>query len=288
MYITAKNKMALLSIISSVLTLLLKFGAYYLTDSISLLSDALESFVNVSAGILVFIVITIASIPADEDHPYGHEKAEYFSSGVEGGLIIVAAIAIIYSAINRLISPMQLSNIIPGLLVSLLAAIVNIMTAYMLLKVAKEYDSIALESNAKHLLTDVWTTLCVLIGLVIIIITPPEWQILDPLIAVAIGINIIFVGWRLVKTSINGLMDAALPQHELNIIEQAISKKLSKENKYTSIRSHKSGAKRFIEFTVLISGKTTVFDSHKICDAIEEEIGNKLDNTIVTIHIEPL
>jgi cation diffusion facilitator family transporter len=282
------RKTALLSIATGVVTLTLKFGAFFITGSIGLFSDALESFINIISGVLVFSVLSIANIPADKNHNYGHDKAEYFAAGVEGVLIVMAAIAIIYTATIRLLHPVSLTNILPALTIAIIATATNLATACFMLKVARKYDSIALEADAKHLLTDVWTTLCVLVGLVIIFIAPPKWQILDPIIAIIVALNIITTGIKLLRRAIDGLMDISLPARELTTIEGAITSNLPAEGCFQELRTRKAGPKRFIEFKLLLPGNITVFDSHQICDNIESEIGNCFNSIYVTIHVEPL
>ena len=203
---TAVRRMAMLSIATSIVTLALKFGAYFLTGSVSLWSDALEAFVNLAAGLVALGALTLAEQPADERHAYGHDKAEYFSSGVEGALILVAAIAIIWSATERLLAPRPLEQLGLGMLIALLAAAANFITARVMLKVARQHDSITIEADAKHLLTDVWTTAGILAGLGVVVLAP-QWAILDPLMAIAVALHILFTGFDLLRRSADGLMD---------------------------------------------------------------------------------
>jgi cation diffusion facilitator family transporter len=284
---SAVRNMALLSIAAAIVTLALKFGAWYLTGSVSLFSDALESLVNLAAGLMAFWMLTIAARPADAGHAYGHDKAEYFSSGVEGALILVAAVSIIYAAVERFVHPAPLSHLAPGLLVSGLAALVNLAAARMLLKVAREKDSIALEADARHLLTDVWTSAGVLGGLGVVMFAPPAWQVLDPLMAVLVGANIVMTGMKLLRRSLNGLMDAALPEQETASIEAAIRTMLPPGSSFHDLRSRKAGPRRFIEFHLLLPGETSVRASHDLCDRIENEIARVLAQTAVIIHVEP-
>jgi cation diffusion facilitator family transporter len=282
----ATKRMALLSIATSIATLLLKFGAYYLTDSVSLLSDALEAFVNLAAGVIALGALTIAEQPADARHTYGHDKAEYFSSGVEGALILVAAAAIIYTAADRFLRPAALEHLGPGLLVALLAAGLNFVTARLMLRVAKKHDSITIEADAKHLMTDVWTSAGVIAALLVVMVMP-EWRILDPLIAVAVGVHIIWTGVDLLRRSIDGLMDAALSPREVQKTEELIRAELPSGTSFHAIRTRKAGAQRFIEFHLLVPGESTVNESHALCDRIEAAITGHLPKTSVTIHVEP-
>lgn len=280
--------MGLLSIAAAVLTLCLKFGAYFLTHSIGLYSDALETFVNLAAGFIVFSVVTIASKPPDEKHSYGHDKAEYFSSGVEGGLILIAAASIVYMAIERLVSKHPLENLLLGIGVSSVASVINFGTAYYIAKVAKEHDSITLEANAKHLMTDVWTSVGVALGLLIVYFLPPSWQILDPVIAIFVALLILSTGVDLLKRSIDGFMDAALPADEIYDIESIIQGCIAPPQQFMALRTRKAGAKRFIEFTLLLEHGMTVQASHALCDHIEAAINARFPTAIIHIHVEPL
>lgn len=280
------RQMALLSIATSLVTLALKFGAYFLTNSVSLLSDALEALVNLAAGIIALAALTIAATPADDRHTYGHDKAEYFSSGVEGTLILVAAVSIIYAAWDRIQHPAPLVNLGPGIIVGLLAAAMNYATARLMLKVARRHDSITIEADARHLLTDVWTSGGVLGGLLVILFLP-QWHVLDPLIAVAVGLHIIYTGIELLRRSVEGLMDTALSPREISKTEQLIQAELPPGASFHALRTRKAGARRFIEFHLLVPGETSVSESHALCDRIEEALTGQLAKASVTIHVEP-
>ncbi len=284
---TSPRRYAIYSVVASLLTLSLKFGAWYMTDSVGLLSDALESIVNLTAGVLALTAITIAMRPADSAHTYGHGKAEYFSSGIEGVLIILAAFGIAYAAASRFLNPAELTNLGPGLVLALLSSVINYVTARVMLRAAKRFDSITLEADAKHLLTDVWTSIGLVAGLGILLIRP-EWKILDPIIAVIMAANIIFTGIGLLRRSIGGLMDDALPKKELAIIEAAILHHQDGEASFHRLRTRKSGPMRFIDFHLLIPGEKTVQQAHDLCEAIENEIENTLKRAEVTIHVEPI
>lgn len=285
---TALRRMAVLSIAASILTLILKFGAYFLTGSVSLLSDAAESLVNLTAGLVAFAALTFAARPADASHAYGHDKAEYFSSGTEGGLILIAALSIMYAATERFMHPAPLSQLGLGLMISLTAAAVNYGVARVMLDVARQHDSIAVEADARHLMTDVWTSVGVVGGLLVVMFAPPGWQVLDPLMAVAVGLNIIRTGFDLLRRSWRGLMDESLPAGELDLIEAALREVLPPVATFHDLRTRKSGPRRFIECHVLLPGAVSVSRSHAVCDAIEAEIAAKLRNTSVTIHVEPM
>jgi cation diffusion facilitator family transporter len=283
---TAVRKMALLSIATSIATLALKFGAYFLTGSVSLWSDAVEAFVNLAAGLVALGAVTLAEQPADENHAYGHDKAEYFSSGVEGALILFAAIAIIWSAVNRLLHPVPLERLGLGLLVSLLAAAMNFTTARVMLKVARQHDSITIEADAKHLLTDVWTSAGIAAGLLVVLYVP-QWSVLDPLMAIAVGLHIVVTGVSLLRRSADGLMDVALPPEEVRRAEALIGAELPAGVTFHALRTRKAGARRFVEFHLLVPGTMTVDDSHGLCDRIEASLMRHLARSHVTIHVEP-
>lgn len=285
---TEIRRMVHLSIATSLATLVLKFSAWFLTDSVSLFSDAAESLVNLSAALIALAALTIASRPADSDHTYGHDKAEYFSSGAEGALILVAALSIIVAAVGRLLHPVTPENLAAGIAISLLAGVLNFATARRMLAVARKYDSIVLEADAHHLMTDVWTSVGVLAGLSVVLFAPPSWRILDPLMAIAVGINIIYTGFSLIRRSWAGLMDAALPLEEILQIEAEIRNELPAHASFHDLRTRKSGARRFIEFHLLLPGKVSVRDSHHLCDRIEEKIGNALQGASTLIHVEPI
>ncbi len=282
----AVRRMALLSIATSLATIVLKFGAWYLTHSVSLWSDALEAFVNLAAGLVALGALTLAHQPADDRHTYGHDKAEYFASGVEGALILFAAVAIIWTAVQRLLHPQPLENLGPGLAVAFVAGAMNFATARTMLKVARQHDSITIEADARHLLTDVWTSVGVLGGLVVVMLMP-SWAILDPIMAVAVAIHILFTGFGLMRRSADGLMDAALPSGEVREAERAIADELPPDASWHALRTRKAGSRRFVEFHLLVPGAMTVEESHRLCDRIEAAVMARLARASVTIHVEP-
>lgn len=279
------RRVALLSVGASIVTLLLKFGAYFLTGSVGLLSDAIESFVNLAAALIAFTAITIANRPADTTHTYGHDKAEYFSSGAEGMLILIAAGTIIYSAVQRLLNPAPLENLSIGVAVALVASAINFGVSRIMLRVARQEDSIALEADAHHLMTDVWTSVGVVGGIILVGLT--GWQILDPLLAIAVAINIIWMGVQLLRRASAGLMDTTLPTVEVEVIQSAINRVAGMDTPYHALRTRKSGSRRFIDFHLLLAGETTVQASHDLVSQIETAIEQELPKTYVTIHVEP-
>ncbi len=280
------NRIVLVSIAAAVITMLLKFGAYLLTGSVSLLSDAAESSVNLVAALVAFGALTLAARPADEEFQYGYDKAEYFSSGVEGALILVAAITIIYTAVDRFLHPTQLEGIGPGLAVALAASAINFGVSRFMLHKAREYDSITLEADAHHLMTDVWTSVGVIAALGVVMFLP-HWSILDPIIAVAVGLNIIRTGVSLVKRSVAGLMDISLPPEEMDEIEAILREKEGPDVVYHKFRTRRSASRRYVEFHLLLPGDLTVQAAHARCTAIEEEIRRRWPKTRITIHVEP-
>ncbi len=282
----ALRRMAMLSIATSIATMALKFGAWFITGSVSLWSDALESFVNLAAGLTALGALTIAGRPADDDHAFGHDKAEYFAAGVEGALILVAAAAIIWSAVQRLIAPQSLQSLGPGILVAVAAAAMNFTTATIMLRAARRYDSITLEADAKHLLTDVWTSAGIVAGLAVVIFMP-HWSILDPIMAIAVGIHIIFTGVNLVRRSVDGLMDAALPANEIQAAETVIRSHLPADASFHDLRTRKAGRRRFLEFHLLVPGERSVAAAHVLCDRVEAALEERLANAHIVIHVEP-
>ena len=283
---TAVRRMALLSIATSIATLALKFGAYFITGSVSLWSDAVEALVNLAAGLVALGALTLAAQPADDRHAYGHDKAEYFSSGVEGALILVAAIAIFWSAALRLLDPQPLERLGWGMVVAALAAGANFATARVMLKVAQQHDSITIEADAKHLMTDVWTSAGILGGL-LVVIWMPQWSILDPLMAMAVAVHILFTGFDLLRRSADGLMDAALPEQDVRDAEALIQAALPGDASFHALRTRKAGPRRFLEFHLLVPGTMNVVDSHALCDRIETALTARLARAEVTIHVEP-
>lgn len=279
------RRVALLSVGAALATMALKFGAYLLTGSVGLLSDAAESSVNLVAALIAFAALTIADRPPDADHTYGHDKAEYFSSGAEGTLILIAAITIIYTAVKRILNPVPLENLGIGLVIALVASAINFGVSRIMLRVAHQEDSIALEADANHLMTDVYTSIGVVAGVGLVALT--GWQLLDPIIAIAVAIQIIVMGIRLLRRSMQGLMDTTLPQGEVAVITEAIVRASGTETPYHALRTRKSGSRRFVDFHLLLPGRTSVQESHDLITKIENDIERQLPHTFVTIHVEP-
>lgn len=279
-------RFAWLSALAAVVTILLKAAAWWFTGSVGLLSDAMESFVNLAGAILALAMLTVASRPADDDHPYGHGKAEYFSSGVEGTLILIAAFGIAVAAVQRLLDPRPLEQVGVGLVVSLAAALVNLVVALVLMRAAKRYHSISLEANAHHLLTDVWTTVWVLAGVVGVALTHRYW--IDPVVALLVAANIVWTASSIIRRSILGLMDTALSREEQRSLHAALAPHIVEPVQVHALRSRQAGARRFISMHVLVPGDWTVHRGHQLLEAIEADIRAVIPNASVMTHLESL
>jgi cation diffusion facilitator family transporter len=275
-----------LSMGAAILTIALKATAYVLTGSVGLLSDALESFVNLAGTLMALTVLIIAARPPDDDHAFGHDKAEYFSSIFEGTLILVAAGAIGVAAVQRFIHPRPLEQIGLGLGISVVAALVNLGVGLVLLRAGKRHLSITLEANAHHLLTDVWTTAGVLLGVGAVALT--GWQRLDPIIALIVAGNIVGTGVRLVRRSVSGLMDTALPAEDQHILQRALGQYADRGVQFHALRTHQAGARRFISLHVLVPGGWTVHRGHRLLERIEADIRGALPHSTVLTHLESL
>ncbi|HOP62367.1 MAG TPA: cation diffusion facilitator family transporter [Spirochaetota bacterium] len=275
-----------MSIAASVATIFLKGGAYFLTGSVGLFSDALESFINLAAAVMALICITIAVSPPDREHPFGHNKAEYFSSVLEGTLILIAAVAIGVTAIERIINPGELRELGTGLVISAFASSINFFTSLVLMRAGKKYNSITLEADAHHLMTDVWTTAGVIAGLFLVKIT--GWLILDPVIAILVALNIVFTGVKLIKRSVSGLMDEALPEEELDRIKMILDRYEGEGLSYHSLYTRKAASKKFIFLHLLVPGNWHIKRGHEVTKRIEGEIGAVFSDADVFIHLEPL
>jgi cation diffusion facilitator family transporter len=280
------TRFALLSIAAAVITMVLKAVAWLLTGSIGLLSDALESIVNLAGGVIAFTMLSIAARPADESHTYGHSKAEYFASSAEGVLILAAAAGILWTAILRLVSPHPLEALGVGLAVSSGAAVVNLIVARVLISNGRKHNSITLEADGQHLLTDVWTSAGVVAGIAVVAVT--GWYILDPLVAIAVGINIIWTGVKLLQRSTAGLMDAALPPAETQLIETIMAEYRQRGVEFHALRTRQSAARRFISVHMLVPGGWTVHDAHHFAEDFEADIRRSLSDAIVHTHLEPV
>lgn len=283
---TSLTRFAWLSIAAALFTIGLKTTAWWITGSVGLLSDAMESGVNLIGGLMALAMLTVAERPADEDHPYGHGKAEYFSSGVEGTLILIAAVSIAAAAFDRLVSPKPLEEIGIGLAVSLAASLVNLGVAILLLRVGSKRNSITLEANARHLLTDVWTSVGVVAGVGMVAWT--GWQRLDPILALAVAANIIWTGVGIVRRSVGGLMDTALPVEDRVEVWQVLKRHEQAGIKFHALWTRQAGARKFISLHVLVPGEWTVQRGHQLLERIEDDIRRAVRDSTVFTHLESL
>lgn len=281
------SRYAVVSVAASLMTMALKFWAFWMTGSVGIFSDAAESVINLAAGLIAFTALIVAARPADKRHTYGHDKVEYFASGVEGTLILVAAITIFFTALQRLYAPVPLVSLGLGVGVLIVAALINLVAARILMHGGRKFDSIALEADARHLMTDVWTSFAVVLGIGVIFVAPREWVFLDPLIAMAVALNILRSGVDLLRRSWSGLMDHTLPPHEVQVIKDALREQ-SPESPFHGLRSRKSGSKRFIDMHLLLPGKCSVKEAHDLCDRIEQQVESQLNHVSLTIHVEPV
>lgn len=277
---------AYLSIAAAVVTIGLKLGAYLLTGSVGLLSDAIESFVNLVAAVVALWALTYAAKPADAEHTFGHTKAEYFSSGAEGALIVVAAVSIGMEAWERLQHPEPLTQLGLGLMLSLLATAVNGAVAFVLLKAGRRLRSITLRADAHHLFTDVWTSGGVILGIFLVKVT--GWLVLDPVIAFLVAVNIVWTGFKLLKETFFGLLDTTLPHEEMEIIRGILDDYADQGIQFHAMRTRMAGTRRFISFHVLVPGAWTVRQGHDLCETIELRIIQALPGSSIFTHLEPL
>ena len=274
-----------LSTAAALVTIALKALAWQMTGSMGLASDAMESFVNLAGATFALWMITIARVPPDEDHPLGHGKAEYFSSGFEGLLIFGAAGAIIWSATERLLAPTALEAVGLGLAVSAAASAINLFVALAMRRAARRFRSIALDGGARHLMTDVWTSGGVITGVALVSLT--GWLWLDAVVAIAVGLHILAEGWHLIRASAQGLMDAGLEKDDLATVQATLNQLTTAEIGFSNLRTRRAGAQRFVYLDVRVPGQWTVAATHRELDRIEREIAAALPETVVFTHAEP-
>lgn len=280
------TRYAWLSIAAAVSTILLKGVAWQLTGSVGLLSDAIESFVNLAGALMALWMLTLAAQPADAAHPHGHGKAEYFSSAFEGFLIVLAAFSIGYAAVMRLLEPQPLEAVGVGLVVSVIASIINFATAGVLMRVGKKHNSITLEADAHHLMTDVWTSAGVIAG--VGLVAWSGWLWLDPVIALLVAANIVWTGYQLMRRSADGLMDHALPAEKLEKIDRLLASYREKGLEFHALRTRQAGSRAFVTLHVLVPGHWTVWKGHDWAGRIEADIRKTLEYADVTTHLEPI
>jgi len=278
-------KFAWLSIAAAVLTIGLKSGAYLLTGSVGLLSDAAESGVNLIAAVVALVALHVAARPADDNHNFGHGKAEYFSAGIEGLMIFVAAGFILVSSVQRFLHPAALESVGLGLAISTVATAVNGAVGMLLLRAGATHRSVTLTADGKHLLTDVWTSFGVIIGVLLVGLT--GWQRLDPIVAAIVGVNILVTGFRLVSQSVTSLLDAAMPTEDLARVTAVLGRMRTADLDFADLRTRESGRHRFVSLTVLVPANWTVERGHALADDVELAISKDLPDTDVQTHLEP-
>ena len=277
---------AWLSIAAAAVTILLKTLAWRITGSVGLLSDAAESLVNLVAAIIALVALKVSIRPPDKNHPFGHSKAEYFSAGAEGMMIFIAAAVIMYTAVQRFIHPRPIEDVGIGLLVSVLASVVNGLVAWVLLKNGRQRRSMTLIADGKHMLTDVWTSVGVLVGVGLVWLT--GWQRLDPIVAFAVGVNILVTGAKLVGQSGTALLDVSLPKEDNEAIRDFLDAHSNDHVKFHAVRTREAGYRRFLEFHMLVPGSWTVKQGHDAMEDLIDEILDEWPEMRVSGHLEPI
>jgi cation diffusion facilitator family transporter len=281
------SRYAWLSIFAAISTIALKAAAYFYTDSVGLLSDAMESLINLAAAIIALWMIKVAAQPPDEEHSFGHDKAEYFSSGIEGAMIFIAALSIAYAAVQRLITPQPIENLGIGLIVSAIATVINLLVGMLLIRVGKQHHSIVLEADGHHLMTDVWTSVGVILAVALVSFT--GWLRLDPIIAIVVAANITWTGFQLVRRSAQGLMDTAISPKIQQTVVEILDRYVAEQGiNYHALRTRQAGARKFVYVHILVPDEWTVVKGHDLCEEIENEIRQCVEHSEVFTHLEPL
>jgi cation diffusion facilitator family transporter len=280
------SRFAWLSIAAALVTIALKTVAWQITGSVGLLSDAAESLVNLVAAIVALVALTVAIKPADKNHHFGHSKAEYFSAAAEGMMIFVAAAVILFSSIQRFLNPQALENVGVGLAVSVVASVVNGLVAVVLLRAGARYRSITLTADGKHLMTDVWTSVGVVVGVLLVWVT--GWERLDPVVAFAVGLNILVTGWRLIRSASAGLMDVSLPKEDNAVIREVLGRFTSADVTWHRLLTREAGNRRFMQFDLLVPGGWTVQRGHDLVEDITDALVAEFPDIEVLCHIEPV
>jgi len=274
-----------LSIAAAIATIALKTAAWLLTGSVGLLSDAAESVVNLVAAVVAMLALRWAVKPADDEHAYGHAKAEYFAAGVEGSLIVVAALTIGIAALPRLFDPRPIDDVGVGVAISSVASLLNLGVGWLLLRTGRRERSITLEADGRHLITDVWTSVGVLIAVAAVALT--GWNVLDPLIALAVAVNIVVTGAALVARSVGGLMDRGLEAPEQAQIAEALARFEAEGVRFHALRTRQAGARAFISVHVLVPGMWSVQHGHDVVEDVEAELRRRIPHATVFTHLEP-
>lgn len=280
------TRYAWLSIAAALLTITLKGAAFLLTGSVGLLSDAIESIVNLVAAVVALLALRMVERPANDEFTFGFSKAEYFASGFEGGMILLAAVGIILTAIPRLINPVPLQQLGLGLLISVAATLINLGVSLTLRRAGRRYNSIALEADSQHLMTDVWTTGGVLVGIALVWLTGLMW--LDPIIALLVAANILFIGYRLLVRSGRGLLDMALHPEELSIVQSILDSFQPQGVYYHALRSRQAAARKFLVVHLLVPGDWSVRKAHNLAERVEVEVSRAIPNSNIVTHVEPV
>ncbi|MFX0538212.1 cation diffusion facilitator family transporter [Ornithinimicrobium sp. Y1847] len=280
------TRFAWLSIAAAIVTIGLKGSAWLITGSVGLLSDAAESTVNLVAAVVALVALRVAIRPPDRKHNYGHSKAEYFSAAVEGVMIFVAAAVILVASIERFINPVALENVGLGLLISVVAAVINGVVAWILIRAGNAHRSITLVADGKHLLTDVWTSVGVVVGVLLVWLT--GWERLDPIIAFLVGINILVTGWGLLRASTAGLMDVSLPVEDNARIREIIERFTTEEIQFHAFRTREAGHRRFMEMHLLVPGAWSVKRGHDLAEDITDALLEEYPDLRVSLHLEPI
>ena len=280
------TRFAWLSIAAAIITISLKSVAYLLTGSVGLLSDAVESIINLVGAMMALWMLTIAAKPADDAHHFGHSKAEYFSSIFEGILILIAAAGIAFTAVERIFNPVQLEQVGLGVVIAILGSGVNFVVARVLMVAGKRNNSITLEADSQHLMADVWTSVGVILGIGLIAMT--GWTRLDPIVALIVAVNIVWTGVGLVRRSVDGLMDSALPDAEREAIENVMNKYIQKKVEFHALRTRQAASKRFLTVHMLVPGEWTVHDAHHVAEDFEGEVRAVLGDVVISTHLEPV
>jgi cation diffusion facilitator family transporter len=280
------TRYAWLSILAALATIGLKGGAYLITGSVGLLSDAVESLANLAAAFVALVALSVAARPPDEEHAYGHTKAEYFSSGFEGALVLVAAAGIMIPAVGRLASPRPLEQLGLGVALAVVASVLNAAAARILVRAGRRHGSIALEADAHHLMTDVWTSAAVIAGVVAAGLT--GWHRLDPILAILVALNVLRIGLSLVRRSMLGLLDTAVPEETRRAIADVLGAFEDEGVEFHALRTRQSGRRRFISFHVLVPGEWSVQRGHDLLERIEERVRRAVPTSTVFTHLEPI
>ena len=281
------ERYAWLSVAAAAATITLKALAWWLTGSVGLLSDALESVVNLAAALLALSMLRLAASPPDADHPYGFSKAEYFSAGIEGALIVLAAAGIVWAALARLVAPQALDMALAGLTLTVLASGINLAVAMVLLRAGREHHSITLEADGRHLLTDVWTSAGVIVGVALVFVT--GWLRLDPLVAIAVALYILWTGFGLMRRSVRGLLDPAISAEDQKEVAKLIAEYSRRHGvSFHALRTRQAGARRFVSFHLLVPDDWSVARAHQLSEEIEARMRSMVPNAAIFTHIEPI